>query len=63
MMKKNQNVQHYTKERDTEREREWGGVERLNLSQLTRIQVAVVYWLCTLKKFSNAHLDTLRKII
>ena len=58
MMKKNQNVQHYTRERDTHRERDTeidkGGweVKRLNLPQLTRIQEAVAYWLCKLKKFS-----------
>ena len=58
MMKKNQNVQHYTRgethtEKETQRYLDKGGweVKRLNLPQLTRIQEAVAYWLCKLEKF------------
>ena len=51
MMKKNQNVQHYTRERDTEIDKGGWEVKRLNLPQLTRIQEAVAYWLCKLKNF------------
>ena len=38
------------RERDTEIDKGGWEVKRLNLPQLTRIQEAVAYWLCKLKK-------------